>query len=46
VSAPAKTGGAGLLLALGLLLLALSAVLVLFLRKKARTDARYDRVDG
>lgn len=46
VSAPAKTGGAGLLLALGLLLLALSVVLVLFLRKKARTDARYDRVDG
>jgi hypothetical protein len=46
VSAPAKTGGAGLLLALGLLLLALSAVLVLFLRKKARTSARWDRVDG
>ena len=35
-----------LLLALGLLLLALSAVLVLFLRKKARTSARWDRVDG
>ena len=46
VSAPAKTGGAGLLLALGLLLLALSAVLVLFLRKKTRTSARWDRVDG
>ena len=46
VSVPAKTGGAGLLLALGLLLLALSAVLVLFLRKKARTSARWDRVDG
>ena len=46
VSAPAKTGGAGLLLALGLLLLVLSAVLVLFLRKKARTSARWDRVDG
>ena len=40
------TAGAGLLLALGLLLITLSVVLILFLRKKARDNARRDREDG
>lgn len=39
-------GGAGLLLGLGLLLAALSVVLILFLRKKARLAVDADRLNG
>ncbi len=45
-SARGTFSGAGLLLALGLLLAVLSVVMILFLRKKARYDARGDWEDS
>ena len=45
LSVKKEKSGVGLLIVLGLLLILLSGTLVLFLRKKARDTARWDRDD-